>query len=328
MIIAISDLHLGSRLANNAGFSEFIREYLEPNQDDISRIVLLGDILDLWRNKNSQVMLQNLDILTKLSRLNMKKNYLAGNHDYAVFSLLKQNVFSAPPDSLGVLDEVSETLELTSDGLRLKFMHGHQIDYWSSLRFYEVFSQAMCFVDSKEELLSDVWTIINQFAENLPNSSRNRLNNLKHKTRIALEERLAGPLDGNIEDDKSGLLYEWELLSKVSDFEDISSRSGRPLDSIEQFAEVWKKVLETIDLYSAFPLPPPHITNRVHETRRKAADLTVGLNDDQFLIRGHGHIPYMDQESKVADAGCWLGTEGSFLVIKDGTVSVHQWPTQ
>jgi UDP-2,3-diacylglucosamine pyrophosphatase LpxH len=296
---------------------------LEPNQDDISRIVLLGDILDLWRNSNSQVLLQNLDVLEQLGRLDMMKNYLAGNHDYAVFSLLKQS--SVQPDSTGVLDQVSETLELTHDGHQLKFMHGHQIDYWPSLRFYETFSKAMCFVDMNDEELSDVWVIINQFAEDLSECSRSKLNSLTHEAKIAFEQKLAGPLESNAEGEKKGLRYEWDLLCKISDFEDVSKRSRKPLKGIEQFAGKWEKLLDSLDTYRDFPIPPRQIANQVHEMRRIAADLSVGLSDEQFLIRGHGHTPYVHQESMVADAGCWIGERGSYLRIIDGQVSVHKW---
>jgi len=327
VIIAVSDIHLGSQLANKSGFREFIRNYLKPNQDDISRIVMLGDILDLWRNTNSRVLIDNLDILSEIGQLDMDKNYLAGNHDFAVVSLLSQTQSSVPPDSTGVLDRVSETLELTNDGLKLKFIHGHQVDYWSALRFYEIFSQSMCFVDKNEPELSDVWTIVRQFAEDLPEDYRSRLEDISPETRAALEQKLAGPLDGTLDGEKTGLSYEWDLLSSVRDFEDVVIRSGRPLDAIEQFAGVWRRVLETIDQYSTFPLPPPHIEDEVHGSRRIAADLSVGLGEDQFLIRGHGHIPYVSQESMVADAGCWLGEKASYLSIKEGEVSVHQWPT-
>ncbi|MFW9910739.1 MAG: metallophosphoesterase [Candidatus Thorarchaeota archaeon] len=326
MIIVVSDIHLGSQMANKAGFFDFIRSYLEPNQDEISRIVLLGDILDLWRNSNSQVMLQNLDVLTEIGRLDMIKNYIAGNHDYAVYSLLNQNTSQVPPDSTGVLDNVSEALEIRNDGLNLKFIHGHQIDYWPALRFYEIFSKAMCFVDVHEEELSNVWTIINQFAENLPLNSKSKLNALSHDSKIALEQKLAGPIDGKLDGEKTGLLYEWALLRKVSDFEDVSIRCGKPLEFIEDFAYVWEENLKTIDQYSDFRIPPPNMANEVHKSRRVAADLSVGLQEDQFLIRGHGHLPYINQESKVADAGCWLGTKGSYIVIDDGEVSVNQWP--
>jgi UDP-2,3-diacylglucosamine pyrophosphatase LpxH len=325
MIIAIADLHLGSQMANKSGFSDFIRKFLEPNQDDISRIVLLGDILDLWRNSNPQVMLQNFDILSELGRLDMKKNYLAGNHDYIIFSLLNQSSSSVPPDSTGVLDQVSETLDLTNDGLKMKLIHGHQIDYWPALRFYEVFSQAMCFVDSEDQDLSDLWNIIYRFSENLPEKSRNQLRNVSQKIQAELEQRLAGPLDGNMQVEKTGFHSEWELLTKVSDFEDIALSSAKPLEDIEQFAGEWIQILKTLDQYPEMPYLPPHLEIEVHQMRRRAAALTVGLQEDEFLIRGHGHTPYVSQETRVADAGCWLGEAGSYLKIVDGQVSVHHW---
>ncbi|MFX1485309.1 MAG: hypothetical protein ACFFCP_19215 [Promethearchaeota archaeon] len=325
MIIAVSDIHLGSQIANKAGFFDFIRGYLEPYQDEISRLVLLGDILDLWRNQNSQVMLQNLDVLTELGHLDMIKNYIVGNHDYAVYSLLNQNTSQVSPDSAGVLDNVSETLEIKNDGLNLKFIHGHQVDYWPAIRFYENFSKAMCFVDAHEEELSNVWAIINQFADNLPLSSRIKLSDLSHDSKMALEQKLAGSFDGNFEGEKTGLLYEWELLSKVSDFEEVSIRCGKPLNVIEDFAALWEEDLKTIDQYSDFRIPPPDRAKEVHKSRRIAADLSIGLQEGQFLIRGHGHMPYISQEAKVADAGCWLGTKGSYIVIDDGRVSVNQW---
>ncbi len=325
MIIAVADVHLGSQQANKSGFSDFIREYLEPNQDDISRIVLLGDILDLWRNSNTRVLLDNMDVMADLGRLEMKKNYLAGNHDYAIFSLLSQSSSSVPPDSTGVLDQVSETLELTSDGLQMKFIHGHQVDYWSALQFYEVFSQAMCFVDEEDQDLSDVWNIIYRFAEGLPDKTRDLVRNLSFETQYTLEQKLAGPLDGNVQDEKKGLFYEWELLRKVTDFEDVAHSCSNSLDVIEQFAKDWEQILKAIDHYADRSTIPPHLVNEVNHNRRQAAFLTVGLKEDEFLIKGHGHSPYVDKEAKVADAGCWLGKAGSYIVIKDGQVSVHEW---
>ena len=329
MIIAVADLHLGSQIANKSGFSKFIQEYLKPNEDDISHIVLLGDILDLWRNSNSQVILQNFDLLAELGRLDMKKNYLAGNHDYIIYSLLNQSASSVPPDSTGLLDQVSEILELTSDGLKLKFIHGHQIDYWPALRFYEVFSQAMCFVDREDQDLSDLWNIIYRFAENLPEKSRNPVRNLPQEVQVELERKLAGPLDGNIDEEKTGLHSEWELLSRVSDFEELAQRSSKPLKDIKQFAAEWEQILKTLDHYPDRTSIPPHLEFEVHQMRRGAAALTVGLQEDEFLIRGHGHTLYVNQEARVADAGCWLGSgpawPGSYLKIVDGQVTGHHW---
>ena len=327
MIIAVADVHLGSQMANKSGFAEFVKEFLEPNQDDISRIVLLGDILDLWRYSNSKVLLENLDIMGNLGRLDMKKNYLAGNHDYAIFSLLSQSTSFVPPDSTGVLDQVSETLELTYDGFQMKFIHGHQVDYWPALQFYEVFSQAMCFVDNEDQDLSDVWNIIYRFAESLPEKTRDLVRNLSFETQFALEQKLAGPLEGNEEREKTGLYYEWELLRSVSDFQDVANHYSKPVKEIKRFAEEWKQILKAIDNYPERTTVPPHLANEVQQKRREAAVLTVGLQENEFLIRGHGHSPYVDPEERVADAGCWLGKKGSYLVIKEGQVSVHDWKT-
>jgi hypothetical protein len=183
----------------------------------------------------------------------------------------------------------------------------------------------MCFVDSEDQDLSDLWNIIYRFAENLPEKSRNPVRNVPQEIQVELERRLAGPLDGNMQEEKTGLHSEWELLTKVSDFEDIALSSSKSLKDIKQFAAEWEQILKTLDHYPDRTSIPPHLENEVHQMRRGAAALTEGLQEDEFLIRGHGHSPYVSQETKVADAGCWLGEAGSYLKIVDGQVSVHQW---
>ena len=131
--------------------------------------------------------------------------------------------------------------------------------------------------------------------------------------------------EGYNRDEKKGLFYEWELLRKVTDFEDVAHSSSNSLNVIEQFAIDWEQILKAIDHYVDRSTIPPHLANELNQKRRQAAALTVGLKEDEFLIKGHGHSPYVDQEIKIADAGCWLGKAGSYLVIEDGQVSVHEW---
>lgn len=325
MIIAIADLHLGSQMSNKSGFIEFIHEFLKPHQDEISRIVFLGDILDLWRNSNSQILTENLDVLRELDCLDTKKNYLVGNHDYAILNLLSQGVISTSPSSTGVLDQVSETLEMTDDGLRLKFAHGYQIDYWTALQFYEVFSQALCFVDPKDEDLSDAWNIIYRFAEKLPEKTRAKVRGLTKDIQNEIEQKLAGPLGDSVDKAKTGLLYEWNLLQKVSVLEDVAHRYSKTFDTIEQFARDWVDTITKIDQHSETPNIPPKVKDEMHRMKRKAATFTIGLDDDVFLIRGHSHEPYVDLDAQIADAGCWLDSKGSYLKIEEGLVSVHEW---
>ena len=82
MIIAVSDLHLGDLASNRTGFLSFIEDFLKPKCDEITDLVLLGDILDLWRRNCSRVILDNLDILNDVCSLGFHIHYIVGNHDF------------------------------------------------------------------------------------------------------------------------------------------------------------------------------------------------------------------------------------------------------
>ncbi|MGY5863754.1 MAG: hypothetical protein RTV41_04070 [Candidatus Thorarchaeota archaeon] len=358
MIIAVSDLHLGSPQSNKTGFQDLIREFLQPNQSDISHLILLGDILDLWRYRNSRVLSENADVIGEIGQLDMRKTYIIGNHDYAILNLLSDHKTdsSAPSESAGALDHVTETLNVNHDGLSLKFIHGHQIDYWSVLQFYTIFSQAMCFVDIDDQYIYNVWNIVNQFSSELPTKTQALLKNLSRQTQIDLELLLAGPLDGDIQGEKEGHLSEWTMLKSVMNLGDVTvprewiphiqdqveSLSGilgenhselRPStelfstspDNRRQFADLWEAMVAWMDNNPDSLSLSDSISNPIHMCRRLAATFTTGLKVDEFLIRGHGHTPYVSQDTMVADSGCWLGSKGSYIQISDGQVSVKKW---
>ena len=96
-------------------------------------------------------------------------------------------------------------------------------------------------------------------------------------------------------------------------------------DNRQQFADLWESLVAWMD-NNPNPLSlSDSISNPIHMCRRIAATFTTGLKADEFLIRGHGHTPYVSQDTMVADAGCWLGTKGSYIQIDDDHVSVHKW---
>ena len=90
-IIAVSDVHLGylkeddskQSLSNKSGFCDLLRDI--EARDDIDRLVICGDMLDMWRRDMVGVTIENLDVLNMLQSLSDKKKikvyYLAGNHD-------------------------------------------------------------------------------------------------------------------------------------------------------------------------------------------------------------------------------------------------------
>ena len=66
-IIAVSDLHLGFDASDKAAFIQFLRKLQsDPNVTDL---VLLGDIVDMWRRDSSRVFLENHDVLDLIIEL-------------------------------------------------------------------------------------------------------------------------------------------------------------------------------------------------------------------------------------------------------------------
>jgi UDP-2,3-diacylglucosamine pyrophosphatase LpxH len=85
MILVVSDVHLGYKKCNKEEFSEFLDRY-QP--EEVDHLVLLGDIFDLWRRKNSEIVIEHDEILGKLCKFNANKvHYIAGNHDYYMLKL-------------------------------------------------------------------------------------------------------------------------------------------------------------------------------------------------------------------------------------------------
>ena len=113
MIIAVSDLHLGDPLSNKPGFKQFIDEFLKPKSDEITHLVLLGDVFDFWRRDSPTVLLDNLDILNSISSLGFHVIYAVGNHDFNMIEYIWLLII--PQTSLYARSIKLQTEERTSD---------------------------------------------------------------------------------------------------------------------------------------------------------------------------------------------------------------------
>ena len=170
MIIAVSDLHLGDPVSNRAGFLSFIEEFLEPNSNEITDLVLLGDILDLWRRNSASVILENIDILNDVCSLGFTVHYIVGNHDFIMKEISQVRDSTRLPEGLAYSPNnmtVSDSQLLNNGGESYHFIHGHQMNYWYTLPFYEAFSQAMCEVNEEVKELSNVWKTLRKHSVNL-----------------------------------------------------------------------------------------------------------------------------------------------------------------
>ena len=150
MIIVVSDVHLAERddqktKKDDAKFLQFLN-YISDNQlANGGELVLLGDIIDLWRRDFIKAMMESEPVISKLMEMKnkIKIHYLAGNHDYHMLNMcniLKDNYYPF---------QVIKELHLTESGKKFFFLHGYQLEvlanpYYKSMSAYETFSEGLC----------------------------------------------------------------------------------------------------------------------------------------------------------------------------------------
>jgi UDP-2,3-diacylglucosamine pyrophosphatase LpxH len=117
-LVIVSDIHLGYKNADKSSFNRFL-DSLESDRETTD-LVLLGDIMDMWRRDAAGVFLENWDIVQKIISLKkkMRVHYVAGNHDYHVLQLRGHSY----PFSF------TENLKLTDGDHTYTIRHGIEFD--------------------------------------------------------------------------------------------------------------------------------------------------------------------------------------------------------
>ena len=154
MIIAVSDTHIGYSRCNRADFARFL-DWVAV-QDDVTDLVLAGDILEFWRRDMIAVTMESADIIARLIAMykgGMKIHYIAGNHDYLVRHL---KIF---PNRF----KFSTKVELVEDGVNYKFIHGWELDPDQNTAFFD----ALCYTNDQSGRFADrVWDVYIKWIEN------------------------------------------------------------------------------------------------------------------------------------------------------------------
>ncbi|MFC1765203.1 hypothetical protein ACFL6U_24415 [Planctomycetota bacterium] len=120
-LFVLSDLHLGdgrtafARLGKEFDLFRFLDYVVREN----GHLIVLGDLLELWRFSLTTVVDRWQNLLDRLDQ--MQAVYVPGNHDSQVASsyAVEQHPF---------FGRVYRPFELERGGKRLRFMHGHEID--------------------------------------------------------------------------------------------------------------------------------------------------------------------------------------------------------
>jgi UDP-2,3-diacylglucosamine pyrophosphatase LpxH len=147
-IVAVSDQHLGIETADKAAFLRFLNQV--QSDSSVTDLVLLGDVVDMWRRDASGVFLENKDVVDRVMVLQktMRVHYVAGNHDFHVLKL----------QGRGYPFTFLKNLTLQQDGVNYKFFHGWEFDEMQREHFMESLCHAMS--DQKGERDDHVWAAL------------------------------------------------------------------------------------------------------------------------------------------------------------------------
>jgi len=151
-IVAVSDVHLGMKGANEQKFIDFLESL---DFEKISDFVLLGDIIDIWRRDFTKAVIECSKSLTLLNDLvdNTKIHYVVGNHDYYMLRLFQLHSNNFP-------FEVQKSTVISSQSQEFFFFHGYQLEvlcnpHYKSMKIYETFSENMCLAGDDEGNAAD-----------------------------------------------------------------------------------------------------------------------------------------------------------------------------
>jgi hypothetical protein len=209
----------------------------------------------------------------------------------------------------------------------------------------------MCYVTEEDES-SAVWSIIRNNLPDVPPSLIERVNSLSSEIRSKMENKLAGPLIGKEYSVDETFLLEHDILNRFVDFKSLHNENSDTLleemnslsaelsslsngglsnngfleSSLIEMAQNYLKYWIQICKWSRANDESVIFEKVLERMKRVAAMFSIGLNRDDFLIHGHGHEMMINQESSIADAGCWIEDKGSFIKIDNGEVTGHRWP--
>ena len=135
---------------DKAAFNRFLDDL--QGDSSVTDLVLLGDVVDMWRRDASGVFLENKDTFDKVMNLQkkMRVHYIAGNHDYHV---LKLQGHAYPLQFL-------RDLSLSEGNVNYVFKHGYEFDEMQREHFMESLCHAMS--DAKGERDNNIWSALSR----------------------------------------------------------------------------------------------------------------------------------------------------------------------
>ena len=316
--VAVSDLHLGHDECDVNSFRNLIQNFFRDRIVD--NFILLGDIFDLWRRDNVQVIRDHIDILKSLVQLIrhgnvVKLHFVIGNHDFNIEEVLLslKNNQDIDLSNLGKdieqiknegkllfyggnLSDESGSLTLSfSGGPTFYFIHGHNLE-WSGIltdEAYRAVLSGLCSADDTTgPILDAIWKGITFFSS----------------------------------DEGSPLLLRWRIISVLFGKCVASKLLGDMEEPADDRQTLKNILLNEYRREEVFQFP---VQSEAEKAIMELAKLYAGYDpDSQYLIFAHTH--QSGKGTNVSNTGCWYMSkkdEDRLIVItKQGEVIIHKFP--
>jgi predicted phosphodiesterase len=124
-LFIISDLHIGSGgprdTLDSLDKRHMVESFLNHVQRENGELIILGDMMDLWRFGLMAVVRTHHDLLDHLNEMNVQ--YIPGNHDQVLGSLQHPGGIIHP-----FFDKLASPCTRHIGGRQFHFTHGHELD--------------------------------------------------------------------------------------------------------------------------------------------------------------------------------------------------------
>jgi UDP-2,3-diacylglucosamine pyrophosphatase LpxH len=323
--VAVSDLHLGYKPANKLAFEHFVSTVLAKNS--IKNFILIGDILELWRRVNEEVIEENIALLKRIMNLQNIQNiyYVRGNHDYIARKLLK--------DRLNRFKFKKKLILETRQIEKFLFIHGHEMCMerkWLT-DAYDKFCLWNCNAGQLGRIESILWEYTG--------GRFGKLNRFFKQARRDWRRKSASEQRANA---AAIFLYECSpgLRRRILSFLKKHPRDRR-FNTIRDLFPEARKVFSRL---------PPHIRDKLEVTgfmhakdQWRQLSVGAGIADEQSIIADaqqyaglkdeslvYGHTHEFMNGKRVFNTGGWYNCQDYwYFVIKDsGEIGLEQLTTE
>jgi len=128
-VYAISDLHLGDGgPRDNFAYGSHEKDllsFLDMVEADQGKLIICGDLFELWQSNISQVLTKRVYLLDRLAKMNAI--YVLGNHDADLLYFVGRDWLNHQ-----FFHNMVSDFTLSIGGRRFSFIHGHQADAYCS----------------------------------------------------------------------------------------------------------------------------------------------------------------------------------------------------